>query len=411
MNRIILHSDINNFYASVECLYNPEIRDKPVAVGNGSDNNHGVILAKNYHAKKFNIKTGESLWEAKRKCPNLVIVPANFDRYLRFSKMAIDIYNDYTNQIESFGLDECWLDVTNSPLGDGEKIAQEISRRIKKELGITVSIGVSFNKIFAKLGSDLKKPDAITVIGEENFKDKIWNLNVNKLLNVGRSTKNTLKKYNILTIGDLANTSPKLMKKALGKRGEELWGFANGYDISKVSDLDSNSDVKSIGNSTTTIKNLETYEEVKIILYKLVDSVSERLRKKNLVCSTVQLTVRDNTLAYYDRQSTLSIPCSSTHEIFEVAFNLFKEHHHPFLPVRKLGVRATGLSSANITQLSFEEDFVNIEKHEHLDETIDTLRSRFGHFAIQRGVSLVDKELSSLNPKDDNRIHPVAWIK
>lgn len=149
MDRIILHSDINNFYASVECLYNPSIRNEPVAVGNNSDTTYGVVLAKNYLAKKFQIKTGESLWEAKRKCPELVIVPANFDRYLRFSKMAIAIYKDYTNQIESFGLDECWLDVTNSPYGDGETIANTIRKRIKSELGVTVSIGVSFNKIFA----------------------------------------------------------------------------------------------------------------------------------------------------------------------------------------------------------------------------------------------------------------------
>jgi DNA polymerase-4 len=193
MDRTILHSDINNFYASVECLYNPSIRDKPVAVGNNSDATYGVVLAKNYLAKKFQIKTGESLWEAKRKCPELVIVPANFDRYLRFSKMTIEIYNEFTNQIEPFGLDECWLDVTNSPFGDGETIANTIRDRIKKELGVTVSIGVSFNKIFAKLGSDLKKPDATTVIHKDNFKNEIWELNVKELLCVGKSTQNTLK--------------------------------------------------------------------------------------------------------------------------------------------------------------------------------------------------------------------------
>lgn len=193
MDRTILHSDINNFYASVECFYNPSIRNKPVAVGNNSDATYGVVLAKNYLAKKFQIKTVESLWEAKRKCPELVIVPANFDRYLRFSKMAIEIYNEYTNQIEPFGLDECWLDVTNSPFGDGETIANTIRDRIKKELGVTVSIGVSFNKIFAKLGSDLKKPDATTVIHKDNFKSEIWELNVKELLCVGKSTQNTLK--------------------------------------------------------------------------------------------------------------------------------------------------------------------------------------------------------------------------
>lgn len=411
MDRIILHSDINNFYASVECLYNPSIRNEPVAVGNNSDTTYGVVLAKNYLAKKFQIKTGESLWEAKRKCPELVIVPANFDRYLRFSKMAISIYKDYTNQIESFGLDECWLDVTNSPYGDGETIANTIRKRIKSELGVTVSIGVSFNKIFAKLGSDLKKPDATTVIHRDNFKNEIWNLDVRELLCVGKSTQKTLKKYNIFTIGDLANTSPKFIRRVLGKRGEEIWSFANGYDSSTVSELGSKTPIKSIGNSTTTKNNLETYDEVKIILQKLVESVTERLRKHKLVCSTIQITVRDNTLFTYERQVTLDIPCSSTNEIFDKSFELFKTHHSPFLPVRKLGVRACNLSDANITQLSFDEQFIDVQKHEELDKTIDSLRYRFGHFAVQRGVSLVDTELSSLNPKDDHKIHPIAWTK
>jgi DNA polymerase-4 len=411
MDRTILHSDINNFYASVECLYNPSIRNKPVAVGNNSDATYGVVLAKNYLAKKFQIKTGESLWEAKRKCPELVIVPANFDRYLRFSKMAIEIYNEYTNQIEPFGLDECWLDVTNSPFGDGETIANTIRDRIKKELGVTVSIGVSFNKIFAKLGSDLKKPDATTVIHKDNFKSEIWELNVKELLCVGKSTQNTLKKYNIFSIGDLASASPQFIKRVLGKRGEEIWSFANGYDSSPVAELDSKSLIKSIGNSTTTKKNLETYEDVKIILYKLVESVTERLRRHEFVCSTIQITVRDNTLTSYERQATLDIPCSCTNEIFNKAFELFKRHHNPFIPVRKLGVRACNLSSSNITQLSFDDQFIDVQKNEDLDKTMDTIRYRFGHFAVQRGVSLVDTELSSLNPKDDHKIHPIAWTK
>jgi DNA polymerase-4 len=333
---------MNNFYASVECLYNPSLRDKPLAVGSQGDSQYGIILAKNYIAKKYKIGTGDAIWEAKRKCPQLVVVPANFRQYMRFSKMAIDIYKDYTDQIESFGLDECWLDVTQSTkiFGDGETIANTIRERMKKELGVTVSVGVSFNKIFAKLGSDMKKPDATTAILKENFKDKVWKLPVEDLLNVGRATKKKFLKYNINTIGDLANTKPEFLKKTLGKRGVELWSFANGYDNSPVSFYNSSTEIKSIGNSITLKRNLTTDEEVKIVLYKLTESVLERLRKHGFVCSTVQITVRNSDLEWYERQGKLTIPCNTTAEIFDKAFELFKIHHQPFVPVRKLGVRA-----------------------------------------------------------------------
>jgi DNA polymerase-4 len=411
MERIILHSDMNNFYASVECLYNPSLRDKPLAVGSQGDSQYGIILAKNYIAKKYKVGTGDAIWEAKRKCPQLVVVPANFRQYMRFSKMAIDIYKDYTDQIESFGLDECWLDVTQSTklFGDGETIANTIRERVKKELGVTVSVGVSFNKIFAKLGSDMKKPDATTIIKKENFKEKIWGLPVEDLLNVGRSTKKKFLKYNINTIGDLANTKLEFLKKTLGKRGVELWSFANGYDNSPVSFYNSSTEIKSIGNSITLKRNLTTDEEVKIVLYKLTESVTERLRKHGFVCSTVQITIRDETLSSYERQGQLIIPCHTTNELFNKAFELFKIHHQPFIPVRKLGVRACNLSTSNYVQLSFGDNFKEIEKHEKIDNTIDKLRYRFGHYAVQRGISLVDTELSHINPKDDHVIHPTAY--
>ena len=411
MERTILHSDMNNFYASVECLYNPSLQDKPLAVGSQGDSQYGIILAKNYIAKKYKVSTGEAIWEAKSKCPSLVVVPANFRQYMRFSKMAIEIYKDYTDKIESFGLDECWLDVTQSTklFGNGETIANEIRERMKKELGVTVSIGVSFNKIFAKLGSDMKKPDATSVILKDSFKEKIWNLPVEDLLNVGRSTKNKFTKYNIFTIGDLAKTDHNFIRRILGKRGEELWSFANGYDNSPVSSFGSSPPMKSIGNSITTKRNLETYEDVKIVLYKLVESVSERLRKHGFVCSTVQITIRDSSLMSYERQGALLIPCCTTNEIFDKAFQLFKVHHYPFVPVRKLGVRACNLSNSNYVQMSFDRHFIDMQRHEKIDETIDKLRFRFGHYSVQRGISLVDTELSHINPKDDHVIHPTAF--
>ncbi len=411
MDRTILHSDMNNFYASVECLYNPSLREKPLAVSSQGDSKYGIILAKSYKAKKYKVQTGDPIWQAKQKCPNLVIVPANYQQYLRFSRLAIDIYKDYTDKIESFGLDECWLDVTESTklFGNGETIANQIRDRVKKELGLTASVGVSFNKIFAKLGSDMKKPDATTVILKENFKDKVWNLPVEDLLNVGRATKKKFLKYNINTIGDLANTKPDFLKKTLGERGVELWSFANGYDNSPVSLYNFSTEIKSIGNSITLKRNLITDEEVKIVLYKLTESVTERLRKYGFVCSAVQITIRDETLSSYDRQGQLIIPCHTTNELFNKAYELFKIHHQPFIPVRKLGVRACNLSTSNYVQLSFGDNFKEIEKHEKIDNTIDKLRYRFGHYAVQRGISLVDTELSHINPKDDHVIHPIAF--
>lgn len=411
MERVIIHSDMNNFYASVECLYNPYLRDKPLAVGSQGDSKYGIILAKNYIAKKYKITTGEPIWQAKQKCPGLVIVQANYQQYLRFSRLAIDIYKDYTDQIESFGLDECWLDVTSSVklFGSGEEIANRIRNRVKKELGLTASIGVSFNKIFAKLGSDMKKPDATTVILPENFKDKVWNLPVEDLLNVGRSTKKKFIKFNINTIGDLANSNPGFLKKHLGVRGVDLWKFANGLDDSPVARLGDNSEIKSVGNSITLKKNLTKDEEVKIVLYKLTESVTERLRKHGFVCSTVQITIRNSNLEWYERQGKLTIPCNTTPEIFDKAFDLYKIHHQPFIPVRKLGVRACGLSTSNYVQLSFGDNFKEIERHEKIDNTIDKLRYRFGHYAVQRGITLVDEELSHINPKEDHVIHPIGY--
>ena len=239
MDRVILHCDMNSFYASVECLYNPSIRNKPVAVGGSVEKRNGIILAKNDVAKRFGVKTGDALWQARQKCPNLVIVPPDFKKYIKLSRLAVEIYNSYTNLVEGFGLDECWLDVTGSThlFGSGEEIAEAIRQRVKTELGITCSIGVSFNKIFAKLGSDMKKPDAITVITKDNYKSTVWPLPVEDLLFVGRATKQKLNRYGIKTIGDLACSNLSFLETLLGKWGSYLWGYANGLDASTVRDI------------------------------------------------------------------------------------------------------------------------------------------------------------------------------
>lgn len=280
MNRTILHSDCNCFYESVELLHHPELRGKPVVVGGDPEARHGIVLTADYTAKRYGVKTGMALWQAKQVCPDITFLPPRMDLYLRFSRMAQEIYADYTDKREPYGIDESWLDVTDSATlkGDGFHIAQEISSRMKKELGITVSVGVSFNKIFAKLGSDYKKPDAITTMYEDEFQRKAWCLPVSDLLYVGNATNKKLYSMGIRTIGDLAKSDETLLVRKLGKMGSILWAFANGYDESPVKLENTSAPVKSVGNSITTPRDMETDEDVKIVLYILAESVAARLR-------------------------------------------------------------------------------------------------------------------------------------
>lgn len=298
MNRTILHSDCNCFYVSVELLHHPELRGKPVAVGGDPEARHGIVLTADYTDKRYGVKTGMALWQAKQVCPDITFLPPRMDLYLRFSRMAQEIYADYTDKREPYGIDESWLDVTDSATlkGDGFHIAQEISSRMKKELGITVSVGVSFNKIFAKLGSDYKKPDAITTMYEDEFQRKAWCLPVSDLLYVGNATNKKLYSMGIRTIGDLAKSDETLLVRKLGKMGSILWAFANGYDESPVKLENTSAPVKSVGNSTTTPRDMETDEDVKIVLYILAESVAARLRENGFRCRTVEISVRDKEL-------------------------------------------------------------------------------------------------------------------
>lgn len=413
MERTILHCDLNNFYASVACLYNPAIRGCPVAVCGSQDLRHGIVLAKNYIAKKFKVITGEPIWQAKQKCPNLVVVNPNYSLYLRFSKEAREIYSRYTNLIESFGIDECWLDITESTklYGSGEKIANEIKETIKDELGITASIGVSFNKIFAKLGSDLKKPDAVTVISKENYKELVWNLPVGDLLYVGRSTNRKLNNVGIMTIGDLAAVSPAFLRSLLGKWGEMLWTFSNGMDDCEVTAVDFQSTVKGIGNSMTTARDLINNDDVKLTFYVLAESVAERLRKHNFMAKTIQIYIRDNELGSFERQAKLQNPSFISGEIAAKALDIFNKNWAWQKPIRSLGIRTTDLITADThIQLCLFEDQNRRFKQEALEQSIDELRKRFGHYAIQRALFLKDKALNA-NPVEDNIIHPVSFFK
>ncbi|NLM51008.1 MAG: DNA polymerase IV [Clostridiaceae bacterium] len=413
MERVILHSDLNNFYASVECLYNPQLRDKPVAVCGSVEERHGIVLAKNYIAKKYGIITGEAVWQAKQKCPRLVVVSPDMDKYIYFSKMAREIYEDYTDMIEPFGLDECWLDVTGSThlFGDGKKIADEIRERIKREMGITASIGVSYNKIFAKLGSDIKKPDATTVITKENYKDVVWRLPVSDLLYVGSATKYKLKKKFIYTIGDLANTNISDLKLWFGKWGEVLWVFANGLDNSPVANILQPPKVKSIGNSTTAPRDLIEERDIKITLYILSESVAARLRKHHYLARTIKIYVRDSSLNTWDRQEKLEVPTSNSTTISKKAYELFLKNSFLGKPIRSLGVKACDLQVADDVQMSFLAEYIKEDNLNKLELAIDNIRRRFGHFSIQRGIMLEDLRLSDLDPQREHVVHPVSFFR
>ncbi|MBQ9515384.1 MAG: DNA polymerase IV [Ruminococcus sp.] len=408
--RTILHSDCNGFYASVECLYDPDIRDKPVAVGGDVDKRHGIILAKNQIAKAYHIQTGEAIWQAREKCPHLVVVPPHYDRYLRFSRLCRRIYSDYTDRIENFGLDEAWLDVSGND-ADGEEIANEIRERIKEELGITVSVGVSFNKIFAKLGSDYKKPDAVTVISKENYRDVVWPLPVGDLLYVGRSTKKKLNRLGVYTIGELAAFPLSLLRENFGKWGDILYTFSNGYDNAPVMHADESTAIKSIGNSTTTIRDLENDEDVKMIFMVLCDSVCRRLREQGAKARLVAISVRDRELYSFTRQKKLSTATDITEEVFEEAMALFRANYGWQKGIRSLGVSVGELVPVNSPiQMTLLRDERKRERMERLDRSLDGLKRRFGSFCVRPATLMKDPVLSGFSPKEEHVIHPVGYF-
>jgi DNA polymerase-4 len=411
--RTILHCDMNNFYASVECLQRPELRGKPVAVGGDIEERRGIILAKNYPAKAFGIRTGEVIWQAKQKCPGLVVLPPNFGLYLRFSRMARQIYADYTDQIEPFGLDEAWLDVSGSAglFGSGERIANDIRRRVREELGITASVGVSWNKIFAKLGSDIKKPDATTVITKENYKQIVWPLPAGDLLYVGRATNKKLRYKRIYTIGELANTDPSALRCWFGKWGDILYAFSNGADTSPVARLGEEALIKSVGNSTTTPRDLENNEDVSIVLYVLCESVAMRLRELGMECGTIEISVRDKELFSFTRQQKQARPTNLSGELHHAAMEIFLKNYTWEKPIRSIGVRGCDLVPAGGgLQLSLLCDEKKRDRRMKLEKTVDDIRRRYGNLSIQRAVLLIDRRLGTMNPKDDHTIHPVGYF-
>ncbi len=399
MERTILHADLNNFFASVECLTHTEWQNKPLAVAGDAEARHGIILAKNEPAKKFGIKTAMPLWQALKLCPDLICVPPHYDLYMKYSGLTREICQSYTSQVESFGPDECWMDVTASTslFGNGEMIANALRKKIYQELGLTVSVGVSFNKVFAKLGSDMKKPDATTVIPKENFRDIVWPLPVDSMIYVGRSARERFRSVGITTIGDLATVTPDFLKRSLGKTGTMLWRFANGLDDAPVAESADNIPIKSIGNSTTTYRDLTTDSDCKIVLYALAEMVSHRLKSHGLLCATVQISIRKGNLSTFERQCRLPAPTQSALDIFDAGWRLLCQHRND-APIRALGIRGCQLSSAFNRQLSFFD--TDNQKNRALEEAIDEIRGRFGNHTIKRALMLKDPKLTNFKPKD-----------
>ena len=412
--RIILHVDMNSFYASVECLHRPELRDLAVAVGGDAEARHGIILAKNQRAKKCGVKTGEALWQAREKCPDLVIVHPHYDQYLRFSRLAREIYGEYTDRVEPFGLDECWLDVTGteSHRKGGEALAHELRRRIKGELGVTVSVGVSDNKIFAKLGSDYKKPDAVTVFARRDMREKVWPLPVTELLYVGPATGRKLRGYGVETIGQLAETPTEYLQSWFGKVGPMLKGFANGCDLSPVARAGEESPVKSVGNSMTTARDLCTAEDISAAYWVLCESVAARLREGGFLCRTVQIDLRDFGLYSFQRQVGLEAPSCLASELHRAAMDLVRANWDPRRPLRSVGVRGTELIPMGAPcQLNLFLEEETRERRERLERSVEDIRRRFGKAAIARAATRLHGDLWSPDLEKTQVIHPIGLLK
>lgn len=360
------------------------LRGHPVAVGGDVENRHGIILAKNYEAKKYGIQTGEALWQARQKCKDLIIVPPHYEQYVKYSKLAREVYADYTDQIEPYGMDECWLDVSGSVgiKGNGEKIANEIRERMKFELGLSISAGVSFNKIFAKLGSDMRKPDATTLIPEETFKEKIWGLPASDMLGVGRATEKVLSSYGIQTIGQLAAAPPELLKRRLGKCGLMIIQYANGQDHSPVANVDYEAPIKSIGHGITTKEDLENSGEVFNIMLALMQDVGHKLRVYDKNAGGVAIDIRNSELSHRQWQCQIP-PTHSTSILAREAFSLFSRSYRWDHPIRSVTVRAINLSPQSCPQqIDLWTDIATINKMERLDATVENIRDRFGKYAI-----------------------------
>ena len=385
MDRTILHCDCNSYFASVECISHPELKRVPMAVCGDPESRHGIILAKNELAKAYGIQTAETIWQAKRKCPQLTLVVPHHDLYEQISDQINEIYGQYTDLVEPFSIDESWLDVTGTlhTFGSGEQIANELRRRIREEIGITISVGVSFNKIFAKLGSDYKKPDATTCITRDNYQTILWPLPARDMMFVGSTTAERLARMGIATIGDIAHAGRDQLRLILGRSGETIWEYAAGEDCSLVRRADESDQPKSIGNSITFPHDLVGRQEICAGLLALCDQVGSRLRKHGLYCATVQIQIKDPLLATISRQQKLAAPTNVTRELYEAAVAIAEKSWSMSSPVRLLSVTAANLGDCCTEQMTLIGDTTEGKlKNAKLDRAMDSIRSRFGKDSI-----------------------------
>lgn len=402
--RVIYHIDCNSFYASVECMLKPELRLVPMAVAGDPKDRCGIILAKNEKARACGVKTAETIHQAQRKCPGLVLVEPHHRLYVEVSRAVKHIFAQYTDQVESFGLDEAWLDVTGSlryfhttPV----ELADEIRQRVKKEIGITVSVGVSYNKAFAKLGSDLKKPDAVTLITRDNYRRRVWPLPVEDLLFVGKTVSAQLRRHYITTIGDIACSEVGFLQQLLGKGGETLWFFANGLDSSPVCRIGEEEPAKSIGNGMTFRRDLMGWEELKAGVMALSDEVAMRLREEEMRCCVLQIMVRNPSMKTISRQGRMAAPTCLQKEIVDRAMELLHENWREDEPVRALSVTAQQLlpkqevlEQPNILVHSSAA----LEKFERAEKAMQKLRSKYGRDCLAMGF-VQNEELGIGHPE------------
>lgn len=401
MDRTVLHCDLNNFYASVEQKLHPEYDGLPLAVCGDPQKRHGIVLAKNQLAKEAGVKTGEPIWQSKQKCPNIVFVAPHFNEYVAYSKQVFEIYTRFTDRVESFGIDECWLDVTESKslFGDGVSIANKLRELVKKETGLTISVGVSFTKILAKLGSDLKKPDATTVLDKSNYMSIIGKMSPSELIMVGKSTNDKLKRLNVFTIEDLSKADRNMLRSHFGIIGDSLINAACGIETALVKKTDERRIPKSVSNGTTTPRDIENLQEAKVVIYALSDMIAMRLRKYNLVANCVGLTVKKKDLSCISKQLGISPATANSKDIAEYAICVLKNLHTFDAPLRAITVSTSRLENKDGIQLSIfgEEN----EKEQQLEQSIDKIRQKYGYNSVRRGLLLDDDLTNGLHSDDD----------
>ena len=421
-DRDVLHSDINCCYAQIEGQARPELRGKPVVVGGDEEARHGIVLAKNLIAKRAGVKTAMALWEARKACPGLVVVPPDYRLYMDVSRRAREIYYDYTDRVEPFGPDEAWLDVTGTRRCLGlspAEIAREVSERMVAELGISVSVGVSWNKIFAKFGSDYKKPDAVTVITRENYREVVWQAPVRDLLYVGPATERKLHSSGIDTIGQLACASDELLRNRLGKMGFVLRGFARGQDATEVKPYDRDAadvmrEIKSYGNGLTAPRDICDPQSAKAYVWMLAESVAQRMREGRARARTVSVGARAaDDLCTRSRQCKLPVATDVTLEVARAAWGLLRELEplDASHPLRGIHVRASDLEPADADlQASLFDPLPRRTEMRELDASVDDLRRRYGNKCVVWGAQLVDEGAASVDAKADNTVHPVSFF-